>query len=154
MTTLSMLKIRAAIVVAALAIVPVSQALQAQGLTQLGKVTVPFAFEAGTAHFEPVVYTIIALMNSILSIRGVSNSGLTMVMRDGGYEQSTVSKLIFRRFGNRYFLREVWTQGNSGHLRCPESKAEWQAERAQQASNRASIAAHTNIEIALLEAPR
>jgi hypothetical protein len=65
MTTLSMLKIRAAIVVAALAIVPVSQALQAQGLTQLGKVTVPFAFEAGTAHFEPGVYTIIALMNSI-----------------------------------------------------------------------------------------
>jgi hypothetical protein len=149
-----MSKIRTAIVVATVAIVSVSQALHAQSPTELGKVTVPFAFQAGTAHFAPGVYTISYQMNSFLSIRGVSNSGLAMVMRDGAYEQSTVSQLVFRRFGNRYFLREVWVKGETDHLRCPESKAEWQSERAQQASNRAFIAAHTNVEIALLEAPR
>lgn len=154
MTTLSMSKIRTAIVVATVAIVSVSQALHAQGPTELGKVTVPFAFQAGTTHFAPGVYTISYGMNSFLSIRGVSNSGLTMVMRDGSDEQSTVSQLVFRRFGNRYFLREVWTQGNSGYLRCPESKAEYRVRKALREANRAAVVTPSNVEIALLQNPK
>jgi hypothetical protein len=93
-------------------------------------------------------------MNGFLSIRGASASGMTMVGRDGGDERSTVSQLVFHRFGDRYFLREVWTRWDSARFLCPKSKAEGQAERAQRAVDRASNAATTNIEFALLEGPR
>ena len=117
--------------------------------------TVPFAFQAGITHFAPGAYTISVSANGFISIRGVSNSGLTkIVMQQGGIEQSPVSQLVFRRFGNRYFLREVWTKGDSVHLWCLKSKAEGQAERVQRAADRASIAAPTNVEIALLETHR
>jgi len=154
MTTLFMSKIHAAVVVAALATVSVAQALHAQSPTELGKVTVPFAFQAGIVHFAPGVYTISISTNGFLSIRGASASGLTMVMRDGGNEQSAVSHLVFHQFGNRYFLSEVSMRWNSVSFSCPQSRAERQAKWAQHAADRTSIAAPTDREIALLEGPR
>jgi len=154
MTTLSIGKVRTAVVVAAFAIASVSQALHAQGPTKLGTATVPFAFQAGTAHFVPGAYSISTRPDDLLLIRGASKSAVAMAMRNVGRERSTVSQLVFRRYGNRYFLREVWTEGSIDHLSCLESKAERQAERSQLAANDASIAAHTNIEVALLENPR
>jgi hypothetical protein len=155
MPTLSMSKIRTSFVVAVLTIVSVSQALHAQSSAELGTVTVPFAFQAGTAHFAPGTYTFSnPPMDNLVSIRGSSQSALTVTIRDGGSEHPTVSELVFRRYGNRYFLREVRIKGTSDHLLYPESKAERLAERDQQASDRTSISAHGNIEIALLEGPR
>ena len=52
------------------------------------------------------------------------------------------------------FLREVWTEGSIDHLSCPESKAEREAEGSQLAAHNASIATHTDVEIAFLESPR
>ena len=50
MTTPSMSKIRAAIVVTSLAIISMSPAMHAQSSTVRGKVNVPFAFQIGRAH--------------------------------------------------------------------------------------------------------
>jgi hypothetical protein len=155
MTTRSMSKICTAVVVIVFAIASESQALHAQGPTGLGKAVVPFAFEAGTAHFSPGAYTLSnPSTDDSLLIRGSSQSAWAMIRRDYGSQPSAVSQLVFHRYGNRYFLREVWINGNSYRLVCPESKAERLAERAQRTSDRASIAANTNREIALLENPR
>src|ERR1035438_3969358 len=97
MTTLSMSKIRAVVVVAAFAIASVSQALHAQGPTKLGTVTVPFAFQAGTAHFVPGAYSISTPTDDLLLIRGASKSAVAMTMRNVGGERSTVSQLVFSR---------------------------------------------------------
>jgi hypothetical protein len=153
MTTLSMSKIRAAAVLA-FAFASVSNALRAQAETQLVKVTVPFAFQAGSARFAPGACTLGSLTGSFLSIRGSSQSAWAMIRHDGGHQYSTVSQLVFHRYGDRYFLREVWIKGDPDHLLCPESKAERLAESAQQVSSRAAIAAHSNMEITLLEEPR
>lgn len=155
MTTLSMSKICTAVLVVALAFASVSQPLHAQSITQLGKVTVPFAFQAGTAHFAPGSYTLSSLSTgNSLVIRGSSDSAVAMIMCDFEPQPSPVSQLVFRRYGNRYFLREVWINGNSDRLLFPESKAERLTERALHTSDQASIAAPTSVEIALLENPR
>jgi hypothetical protein len=77
-----------------------------------------------------------------------------MNWREASLSPATESKVVFYRYGDRYFLREVWTKGSADHLLCPESKAEHRVRKIQQAANHAPIATPTNVEIALLENPR
>jgi len=32
--------------------------------------------------------------------------------------------LVFDRYGDKYFLRQIWTAGETGGLECPKSRAE------------------------------
>jgi hypothetical protein len=154
MTTLSMSKIRAAIVVAALAMAFGYTALHAQDQTMRSQVKVPFAFEVGSTHFAPGTYVLSEPREHLLSVHGPSGTALAMNQRETTLSPATESKIVFYRYGDRYFLREVWVKGETDHLRCPESKAEYRVRKIEQAANHASIATPTNVEIALLENPR
>jgi len=154
MTTLSMSKIRAAVTVAALALASQSPALHAQDQTLRSQVTVPFAFEVGSAHFAPGTYTLASPWEHVLLVQGKQGKALVMNDREKDLSPARKGKVVFDRYGDRYFLREVWTQGSIDHLCCPESKAEHRAREAQQAGNRASMATPTNVEIASLEAAK
>jgi hypothetical protein len=152
MTTPSMSKIRAALVVA-LAVTFGSTVLQAQYQTLRTQVHVPFAFEVGLAHFAPGTYVLNDPQERILSVRGSSGKAFAMDSLEITPSPAPESKVVFHRYGDRYFLREVWTKGKTDHLRCPESKAEHRV-RVQQAATDASIATPTNVEIAVLENSR
>jgi hypothetical protein len=154
MTTPSMSKIRAALVVAAVALASQSPVLHAQDQTLRSQVNVPFAFEVGSVRFAPGAYTLASPREHVLSIQGPSGTALAMNQRETSLSPATESKVVFYRYGDRYFLREVWVKGETDHLRCSESKAEHRVRNIQRAANHASIAAPTNVEIALLENPR
>ena len=153
MTTLSMSKIRVALAVA-LAVASGSTALHAQDQTMRSKVNVPFAFELGSAHLAPGTYFLSVPREHVLSVRGASGALLEMEQPEAGLSPATQSKVVFYRYGDQYFLREVWVKGSTNHFRCAESKAAQRARKMQQAADRASIATPTSVEIALLENPR
>jgi len=152
MTTVSTLRMRLALVVTALAVASVSPVLGAQTPTM--QVTVPFGFEVGPTHFAAGIYTLNEPRQHVLSIRGTKGFALMMNAREPNFKPATAGKVVFDRYGNRYFLREVWAKGDIDHLRCPESKTEHQIKKIQQATDRASFATPTSVELALLENPR
>jgi hypothetical protein len=127
MRTISMLKFRASIFTAILALAPLSPALHAQG--EFAQVNVPFAFETGSGHYPAGVYTVSMETPSILMIRGASKSGLVMMkaVEDNG-QRTKRGMAIFHKYGNRYFLNEISATGETRHLHLQPSKAEKQME--------------------------
>jgi hypothetical protein len=154
MRTHSILNIRTAVIASALAVALISPALHAQDPSERSKVNVPFAFQSGSTHFAPGTYILSDPQEHVLAVQGATRSGLTMTWHKTDRSPATVSKVVFHRYGNQYFLREVWIQGKVDHLLCTESKAEQEARRPQEASDRASLATDTHVEVALLQSPR
>jgi hypothetical protein len=154
MTTLLMSKIRAALAVAALALPSGSAVLYAQHQIKGIPVDIPFAFEVGSTHFAPGTYFLSDPQQYILSVRGPSGTALAVNWPEASLSPVTEGKVIFYRYGDRYFLREVWVKGQTDHLRFPESKAERRVRKAQQEANHAALVTPGNVEIALLQNPR
>ena len=154
MRTHSILNIRTAVIASALAVALVSPALHAQGPSARSQVDVPFAFQVGSTHFAAGTYVLSDPQEHILDVQGPTRSALAMTWHGTSLTPSPTSKVIFDRYGNQYFLREVWIKGKVDHLLCAESKAEQEARRPQEASDRASLATDTHVEVALLQSPR
>ncbi len=154
MRTHSILNIRTAVIASALAVALVSPALHAQNPSMRSQVHVPFAFEVGSTHFAAGTYILTDPREHILDVQGPTRSALTMSWNETSRTPAPTSEITFDRYGNQYFLREVWIKGKIDHLRCPESKAEQEARRHQKPYDRASLPTHTHVEIALLQSPR
>ena len=85
--------------------------------TQL-KVTVPFDFTAGGIVLPAGDYNVQSMGpwgGKALSIHGVNSSAGTLVLSTSCSSQkpSADAKLVFRRYGNQYFLAEVWNRHSS-----------------------------------------
>jgi len=154
MHTHSILNIRTAVIASALAVALVSPALHAQGPSARSQVDVPFAFEVGSTHFAAGTYILSDPQEHVLDVQGATRSALAMTWHETNLTPAPASKVIFDRYGNQYFLREVWIKGKVEHFLCAESKAEKEVRRSQKPYDRASLATHTHVEIALLQSPR
>ncbi len=146
MITLSMLKFRASIFTAVLALAPLSPASHAQNAGAFARMNVPFAFETASGHYPAGAYTLSLETPSVLMIRGVSNSGLAMMASiDDNGQRVKSGVAVFHKYGNRYFLRDISTTGESRHLHLQPSKGEKQMEIA------AGKTAPANSEVARIE---
>jgi hypothetical protein len=148
MSTLSMLKFRASIFAAALAIAPFSPVSRAQDVGMLAQVNVPFAFETASQHFTAGVYTIRMENEHTLLIRGNSDSGLAMAWVDDNAQPAKTGKALFRKYGDQYFLSEISITGKSRRVHFRPSKAESEMLIA------GSKTTPTGVEIALMDASR
>jgi len=114
-------------------------------------VTVPFGFEIGTKHMAPGTYRVSRPLNDILQISNRSDAALLATHDGQSYKPTKTSKLVFHRYGDRYFLRQVWfTPEDNTYVESSESKAEKQAKRAEL---EASTKHASNVEIASLRIP-
>ncbi len=154
MSTLSMLKTRASVYVSTLALALVCSALPAQMPAARTRVAVPFAFQIGSTHFAPGTYVLSNPEEDLLYVQGGKHSGFAISMHESTRTPSRISGVVFHHYGNQYFLREVWTRGDTDYLTCPQSKAEQQARRSQHGDEHASVSDPTSVEIAALESPR
>jgi hypothetical protein len=96
------------------------------------KATVPFDFAVGNSHLPAGTYTISSAdsrSSTGLVIR--SDSGkiaiLTTAFADG--KQSKTGKLVFDKYGDQYFMREILCSNADMNLELPVSKAEKQAQK-------------------------
>ena len=98
-------------------------------------VDVPFEFSAGHSVFPAGKYTIRrAGVNTIGVIRITSEDGKTDGVLLTNSAESIESKdetaLIFHRYGDQYFLFQVWAVGDTIGSEIPKSSMERQAARA------------------------
>jgi hypothetical protein len=101
---------------------------QAQIVDQLNA-HIPFQFHAGTAKFPAGKYIFQLLDNpdlTVMEIGSVNGSTSTLFeVRDTQANSTPVkSELIFKKYGNRYFLAKVFEEGIQSGSQVPESRYE------------------------------
>ena len=99
--------------VLSLALLPVAVFSPAQ--TKQGDLVadIPFAFVVAKTTLPPGHY-IINSLNENLGIHDRQNQGLFVAAHSAQRPaQENSSKLVFHRYGDTYFLSEVWVRGNS-----------------------------------------
>lgn len=143
-------KVRAGVTAAVLATAIFASAsyAHAQESTRV-RVNVPFSFEDGNKHFRAGLYTVgLSDDDHMLKIQGNSDAGFLLIIPAETQTSTTDGKVVFRRYGDRYFLKEVWIPGTSTHVECRKSRAERHVALAQ------NDAPASSVELALLESPR
>jgi hypothetical protein len=147
---LSMWMLRASLFAIILAVVSLPPAMYAQEVGETVTLNVPFAFEVGSQRFPPGFYTIQMKDQHIILIRGSLASGYLGTWFDEDEQPSKTSKVIFRKYGDRYFIGEIWTAGDGTHTYTVPSKAEKKLD-SELAENKTSP---TGVEVAVLSASR
>jgi hypothetical protein len=114
-----------AIAICALASLVTAGSAVAQGRTV--KATVPFDFAVGNSHLPAGTYTISSAdSRSLTGLAIRSDSGkitvLTTAFADG--KQSKTGKLVFDKYGDQYFMREILCSNADINMELPVSKAE------------------------------
>ena len=102
-----------------------TQSASAQGGTPIAEVTIPFAFQTSNQTMPAGTYRIDRESAYLILLRGPGQKASFVQMHntvklhaaDHGY-------LVFDRSGDKYFLRQIWTAGNTDGLECPKSRAE------------------------------
>jgi hypothetical protein len=111
------------------------------------RVNVPFAFHNGSQHLPAGVYRVKIESTHLILLQGASKSGFVNTNPEIG-RPATKGKLVFQRYGDQYFLREVWSAQNATGQKCVKSKLEREVEIAQ------SKAAQPGTELALYQQSR
>ncbi|HTF64343.1 MAG TPA: hypothetical protein VK638_16795 [Edaphobacter sp.] len=111
------------------------------------RVNVPFAFHSGSQSMPAGVYKVIIESQHLILLRGDSKSGFVSTNPEIG-KPAAKGKLVFQRYGNQYFLREVWTSQSDTGQKCVKTKLEREVEIAQ------SKAAQPGAELALNQQSR
>ncbi len=117
----------------------------AQSTTLIARATIPFAFQTGSKVMPAGTYDISTVAGSMLLLRGQNASEFVLVQGEYASHAATRSSLIFDHYGDKYFLRQVWTAGKNESLECPKSHAEKQVQEAlnKQAASSVAVAMNT-----------
>jgi hypothetical protein len=93
--------------------------------TAVAEVTIPFTFQTDHQTFAAGTYRIDRESGQIVLLRGSGDSsGLILMHEAVALNPSDHGKLVFDHYGNKYFLRQIWTAGTTIGLECPKSRAE------------------------------
>jgi hypothetical protein len=123
MTTMKSIRHMLAIFTLVAATAFMSQGLHAQ--TSYGsRVNIPFAFNCGTAHFAPGTYTVKVISTGVMSISGYAKSGYASFTEDRESRGPSNGYLVFRKYGNQYFLEQYHAALSPAMATLPESDAE------------------------------
>jgi hypothetical protein len=91
------------------------------------KVTVPFSFIVNRANLPAGEYLLqsVDVEGKVLAIRNEETNTTSLVMFNSctSLASSKQTKVIFHRYGERYFLNRIWVAGNtSGHELSPSPR--------------------------------
>jgi hypothetical protein len=111
------------------AIASLAQPGIAQTLEHSAKVEVPFAFNYGNQHFAAGVYTLSMQNQNILSLRSGNHSAWMMIQTGYDPTQHKAGYVVFRKYGESYFLTEYAPTTGWIHASVFESGAERRAAR-------------------------
>ena len=104
---------------------------QAMAQDHAVQATIPFEFRAGNKVLPAGTYTIATGTDNLIVITNDDQPAVvTVALRDG--RDSRKQELVFDKYGDRYFLREILCQSAGMNLELPPSKVE-KATRQQQA---------------------
>jgi hypothetical protein len=147
----AMNSVRVALIIAFALIVPQAPT-HAQGMDTAVIANIPFAFQIGAYHYRAGRYTVHLQGNHVLSLWSSKDSGLMEVSWDTAMRPSTTGALVFHRYGNEYFLRQMRVRGSSDFLISPQSKEERSAQKEVVGAKRnADLGQKPDVQVALIE---
>jgi hypothetical protein len=149
MNRTSILNFAASLFIATLPFATYTPAAQAQNNKTLAVVSIPFAFEMGSSHFGPGKYTISLQGENFIVIQGASGSATSLVRWNPDMKSGDTTKVVFHRYDDQYFLREVWDANEPSHLVSGETKAEAKARKEQKIEVAANHGAGATVEVAI-----
>ncbi|MGC1613801.1 MAG: hypothetical protein WA736_03865 [Candidatus Acidiferrum sp.] len=120
------MKTRALVIAGVMALTLAATARVAQA-QEMMKVNIPFDFVAGDRALPAGEYTVTVsgpLHTLILNDRKDSASAILGSHAVLAAEAQSQSKLIFNRYGDRYFLSQVWSEGNYSGRQLSKSARE------------------------------
>ncbi len=93
---------------------------------------VPFAFHVGNAGCASGSYVVQRGYSDNFDTIRNQDSSCALILGSGSAQLSgpAQAKLVFHKYGDQYFLREVWNGMGTGHA-LPESKLEQETRKAQ-----------------------
>lgn len=101
-----------------------TQSAAAQTPTDMAEVNIPFAFTA-TNHILPAgQYRVERESDHLILLRGPVDAAFVLMHDTSTARASKQGKLVFDHYGDKYYLRQIWTAGSSDGLECPKSRAE------------------------------
>ena len=117
---------RTLVALAGFAFIATAAVVKAQSLDTISKV--PFAFNVGSSLMPRDTYRVSKLdgHNDVFMISGFKHSAILVGQPDGGQTDDS-PRLVFHRYGDSYFLREVRLAGNTG-FSLPETRQERDAQ--------------------------
>jgi hypothetical protein len=102
-----------------------TQIAVAQDHNHPAQVTVPFGFQTSTQYLPAGTYKITRESSHLLLLKGPGRAGGFVVTTDAYRAQpADRGTVVFERYGNRYFLRQVWMAGSGQGLVCAKSRTE------------------------------
>jgi hypothetical protein len=102
----------------------------AQAQDYVMQATVPFAFHNGSARLPAGVYRVEIESEHVILLRGQSRSGFIMANPASATSPTSLGKLVFIRYGDQYYLSEIWPQGSESGERCVKTRQEKEAKLA------------------------
>jgi hypothetical protein len=92
------------------------------------KANIPFNFVVGNQMLPAGEYTIMnqGAVNQTVLIRSDEQKAVmfSLIQPCSSSQPSAKTKLVFHALGGRYFLYQIWTQGNYAGRQIPKSQAE------------------------------
>jgi hypothetical protein len=98
----------------------------AQSGSQIVKVKIPFNFNIGAQRFLAGQYDLKPLLQHTVMLRNQQGRGLTNMTTISvrSMEPPNSTALIFRRYGEHYFLSQIWVAGDTVGREIPKSRSE------------------------------
>ncbi len=110
------MKTRALVMAGMMALTAMATTRVAQA-QELLAVNIPFDFVAGKTQLPAGEYTVKVAgpTNTVILVSRKDSTASAFMNTNAAVsaEPQSESKLVFNRYGNRYFLSQVWTEGNS-----------------------------------------
>ncbi len=124
-----------------------TQAASAQ--STIAQVTIPFAFQTTSQSLPAGTYRVNRESPNLILLVGPGKASGFLVMNAASMNKAPDhGMLVFDRTGDKYYLRQIWTAGNSTGLECPKGHAE---KAALLATNNEAA---TTVELAFNSAPQ
>lgn len=126
MKRLSIAKFRTALLGCSLA--ATAMAFHAYAQSHAMQVNVPFAFHSGSQRLPAGVYRVDIQSSHVILLRGQSGGGgFVMANPATATKLTSQGKVIFNRYGDQYYLSEIWPQGTESGQRCVKTREEKEA---------------------------
>jgi hypothetical protein len=138
--------IACALVICSLASAP---SASAQSSKTVAVVNIPFAFQTERQTLPAGMYRIDRQSGNLLRLAGPDRAGGFVMTHDAiKAHPPDHGTIVFDRYGDKYFLHQIWTAGNPTGLECAKSRAEKSALVAQNKQ------AATSVELAFNSVPQ
>jgi hypothetical protein len=115
-------------------------------------VTVPFDFQVGTQKLSAGAYTVQQVSQNSMLITSADGQARTLVSTPrmagaGTTAKDAKEKLVFKKYGDQYFLSQVWVSRGAGGRELYQSDAERKASRDMKLANNTDKPQRIEVEV-------